>query len=243
MLVSTKAIVITSLKYSEADLIVKCYTEDFGLKSYLLKGVLKSRKGKLRASYFQPLTLIELQANHREKGSLEFLKEVKVYEQYHSIPTDIRKTSIVLFLSEVLKQVIQEEEINIGLYRFLEDSFIWLETQPPQGCFHLLFLVKLTAYLGFSPDVSTIEYPVFNILEGSFQQEDTTTYCYTLSKASLFKKLLTLSYEDLLSFKTSTEERAQTLNLILTYYQIHVQGFKTPKSLDVLKTIFENTKG
>ena len=43
-IVSTKAIVLSSLKYSDTSLIVKCYTQEEGLKSYLIKGVLKAKK-------------------------------------------------------------------------------------------------------------------------------------------------------------------------------------------------------
>ena len=55
MQVSTKAIVLTAIKYGDSSLIVRCYTEQSGSKSYLLRGVLKSKKGKLRPAYFQPL--------------------------------------------------------------------------------------------------------------------------------------------------------------------------------------------
>ena len=37
MLAKTEAIVLTSIKYGEADLIVKCFTQSSGLKSYLLR--------------------------------------------------------------------------------------------------------------------------------------------------------------------------------------------------------------
>ncbi|MBT8300930.1 MAG: recombination protein O N-terminal domain-containing protein, partial [Maribacter sp.] len=40
MQVTTKAIVLSSLKYGDTSLIVKAFTLSDGLKSYLLKGVL-----------------------------------------------------------------------------------------------------------------------------------------------------------------------------------------------------------
>lgn len=242
MQVFTKATVISTFKYSESDLIVKCFTKDFGLKSYLLKGVLKSRKGKLRPSYFQPLSLIEIQATHRDKNALNFIKEVRTYRHYNSIPSDMQKTSIVMFLSEILKQVILEEETNTSLYTFLEEAFIWLEENRLQANFHLQFLLKLTSYLGFAPDTSTINKPIFNVLEGIFEDIATTTYCFPISENSLFKTLLRSSFEDLHSIKVTRDERSTTLNIILLYYQLHIQGFKTPKSLAVLKEVFDKTR-
>ena len=50
MVIATKAIVLSSLKFGDSDLIVKCFTASSGLKSYLLRNILKSKKGKLKVS-------------------------------------------------------------------------------------------------------------------------------------------------------------------------------------------------
>ncbi|MEP5133031.1 DNA repair protein RecO, partial [Nonlabens ulvanivorans] len=54
MLTRTPAIVLSTVKYGEADLIARLYTRELGTQSYMLKGVRKSRKGKLRIAFFQP---------------------------------------------------------------------------------------------------------------------------------------------------------------------------------------------
>ena len=123
MLVNTRAIVISALKYGEADLIVKCFTEEAGLKTYLLRSILKSKKGKLRTAMFQPATQLEIVAMHKDKGTLESIREAKVLQPYLSLHTDILKSSIVLFLSEMLRNAIQEEEENRPLYAFLGNCF------------------------------------------------------------------------------------------------------------------------
>ncbi len=122
MIVSTRAIVFSALKYSEADLIVTCFTEKDGIKSYMLRGILKSKKAGMKASYFQPLTQLNLVATHKNKGTLEYLKEAKVSIPYKTLHTNIIKTGLVMFLSEMLKNCIKEEETNIPLYHFLEKS-------------------------------------------------------------------------------------------------------------------------
>ena len=75
MVVSTKAIVISKIKYNDSDLIVKCYTASSGVKSYMIKNALKSKKGKIRPAYFQLLSLLEIEADHKETRSLHYLKE------------------------------------------------------------------------------------------------------------------------------------------------------------------------
>src|SRR5690606_18838322 len=233
-----KAIVISSVKYSDADLIVTCFTQTNGLKSYWLKSILKTKKNSVKPSFFQPLSLLEITANHREKYSLHYIKEVKTTIPFYTIQTDIAKTALVLFLSEVIKQCIKEEEENHTLYTFLENSVLWLDTHDSVADFHLIFLLNLSEILGFYPDISTIENPVFNAVDGVFQKEITNIYCIELSNDSAFKKLFFTSYDNIKSLQISKQERAKTLDFILLYFQLHIQGFKTPKSLAVFHQIF-----
>ncbi|MDX1782636.1 MAG: recombination protein O N-terminal domain-containing protein, partial [Aequorivita vladivostokensis] len=123
MVVATKAIVFSAIKYSEADLIVSCFTETAGIKSYLLRNIMKTRKGKLKASFFQPLTQLELIAEHKNKGTLEYIKEAKISFPYKTLHTDIVKSGLVMFLAEMLKNCIREEETNNELFVFLENAF------------------------------------------------------------------------------------------------------------------------
>ena len=148
MIVTTKAIVLSALKYGDTSLIVKLFTESDGLKSYMLKGVLASKKGKLKKGYFQPLTQLEVVANHRDKGTLESLRDVKLSYSYKTLQTDVLKSSISLFLSEMLVISMQEEEENKALYSFIEEAFIWLDTHEDIANFHISFLIQLTTFLG-----------------------------------------------------------------------------------------------
>jgi len=238
MLVATRAIVISAIKYSEADLIVSCYTQVAGIKSYLLRSVLKSKKGKLKASYFQPLTQLELIAEHKNKGTLEYIKEAKVFHPYSSLHTNIVKSGLVMFLSEMLKNCIREEEPNTELYAFLENSFNWLDQNDEIANFHILFLMQLSMYLGFFPDASNIRNKYFNIMEGSFQSKDTSNYCLEGIHIENFKRFFSINLETLYLVKLSKSERQNVLELILSYYSFHVQGYQKPKSLAVLNQLF-----
>jgi len=238
MLVSTKAIVLHSIRYREADLIVKCYTQSSGLKSYLLRGILKSKKGKLRASMFQVLTQLEMEANHKDKNTLENIREAKVLHPYVSIPTNIYKSSVTIFLAEVLYQAIQEEEENQALFHFLESSLLWLDQHAAFANFHLLFLVKLTQFLGFQPHVGNSDYSYFNLLDGEFQAEDTNKYCIYNENSLLLKQLLNLDFDELAQLKLNQNRRNSFLEMLVYYYELHLHGFKKPKSLAVLQQLF-----
>lgn len=239
MLVKTKAIVVSSLKYGEADLIVKCFTLSSGLKSYLLRNILKSKKGKLRASLFQPLTHLEIEANHKDKGTLERMREAKVSHHFKTLHTDVVKSSIVLFLSEVLRNSILEEEENVALFQFLENATLWLDSNKENANFHLLFLLQLSKHLGFYPDTSTKDFPFFNLLDGTFETLELNAYCYKDERISLLKTLLGTNFDALAQIKLNQNKRSAFLHMLLDYYELHLHGFKKPRSLAVLNTIFQ----
>lgn len=238
MVVHTNAIVISALKYGEADLIVKCYTQISGLKTYMLRGILKSKKGKFKTSLFQPLTQLELVAKHKNKGTIEYLQDAKILVHYQSLHTEVVKSSMVLFLSEMLKNTIQEEEENEELYHYLENTFNWLDSHSDIANFHLLFLLKLTKYLGFYPDDSEKDLKYFNLLDGVFQYEKTNSYCIDGKVLNNLKLLLGTNFETLNQMKLTKTGRSQLLELLLNYYLLHIESFKKPKSLSVLHEIF-----
>lgn len=238
MVITTRGIVFSAIKYGEADLIVNCFTESSGLKSYLLRNVLKSRKGKLRASYFQSLTQLEMTVVHRDKGTLERIKEVKVSNHYKTLHTDVVKSAVVMFLAEVLKSAIQEEEANQGMFEYIKASLDWLDEHEDIANFHILFLLRLTAYLGFYPDDSNTGYDWFNLEEGTFEPGPSGNSCEEGVVVQDFKQFLGTNFDSINTIKLTKERRSAVLHLLLLYYQLHLQGYKKPRSLPVLNQLF-----
>ena len=237
-IVTTKAIVLSSLKYSDSSLIVKCYTQEEGVKSYLIRGVLKAKKGGIKVAYFQPLTQLKIVANHNTKNTLNSIKEVQVSYPYTSIYNDIIKQSVVLFLSEILSNSIQEEEKNSSLFTYLETAFIWLDIHDNVANFHLLFLLNLTGFLGFYPDLSEKNKLGFNLLEGNFSDAVHEKNFISGNNFYQFKKLLGINFDSMEKVSFSKAERQQILQIIIRYFELHLDGFRHPKSLQVLEAVF-----
>ena len=238
MQVRTKAIIFSSLKYGDTSLIVKAFTETDGLKSYLLKGVLTSKKGKLKPALFQPLTELEIVAFHKNKGTLESIREAKVVQHYQSLHSNILKNSLVLFLAETLSIVIQEEEKNTGLFQYLEYALFWLDTHEEINNFHILFLLHLTTYLGFYPDTTNTEQPYFDLLEGCFLSTPSLNPIMEGDLLQNFKQFLGINFDGLFTVKLNNNQRQELLKKLLLYFQLHLHGFRTPKSLAVLNAVF-----
>lgn len=238
MQVRTKAIVLASLKYGETSLIVKIYTASDGLKSYLLKGVFSSRKGKFKTAYFQPLTQLEVVAVHKNKGTLESLREVKVNYPYTSLHSDITKNAITLFLSEMLVNCIQEEQPDPGLFAYLETSLQWLDTHEHIANFHLYFLLALTRFLGCYPETSDKEAPYFDLTEGQFTSDPTGKRVISGDDLLHFRTLLGTNFDVVHRIKFSKDQRRRMLQIIVDYFELHLHGFRKPKSLAVLNEVF-----
>jgi len=236
MLVKTKAIVISSLKYQEKSLIVKCVTQSDGLKTYFVPNAFSAKKSNQKIAYFQPLSILEIEANHKNKGTLEHFKEIKLAHAYQTISSDIVKSTIVMFLSEIIHHSIHEEEKNENLFLFLESALLWLDAHDDVANFHLILLLEMTKFLGFYPDTTEMDCHFFEMKEGIFTPILGTS-CLSEHETHMFKRLLNLKFDS--DQKTFAGiERQILLKILLTYYTIHLDGFKNPKSLEVLKEVF-----
>jgi DNA repair protein RecO (recombination protein O) len=236
MLVKTKAIVISTLKFQEKSLIVKCFTQSHGLKSYFVRDAFSGKKNNQKIAYFQPFSILEVEAVHKNKGTLEHFKEIKTAIPFQTIPLDVVKSTMVLFLSEILHHAIHEEEKNDDLFQYLEVALQWLDTHNETSNFHLILMLEITKFLGFYPDTSEMDLPFFEMKEGVFSLFQAIS-SLSEHQSNLFKKLIALRLDsDQKVFHVT--ERQILLKILIEYYSYHLDGFKQPKSLDILKEIF-----
>ncbi|MEJ2161922.1 MAG: DNA repair protein RecO [Robiginitalea sp.] len=238
MPVRTKAIVLTSLKYGDNSLIVRVLTEQSGLQSFMLRGILKSRKGKLKSAFFQPLTQLEIVASLPQQGKLGYIREAMLSYPYNTVQTDIYKSTIALFLSEMLFQCIREQEPDPRFFQYIETSLQWMDQHDRIANFHIHFLIGLTRYLGFYPDQSNIQFPCFDLLEGSFCKESSWNPCISGKEAAHFKLFLGTNFEAIHEIKMSQKERRTLLQHLVRYFEVHLHGFRQPRSLVVLDEVF-----
>ena len=125
MLVTTEAIVLSKINYSETSLIVRCYTLSDGVKSYLVKGSKQGRNGK-KPALFQPLNQLEITSQHKANSSLSIPKSTKISNPYQTIPYAMNKLSVVLFLSEVLSAALKEEKQTHRCFSFCPTVYLGL---------------------------------------------------------------------------------------------------------------------
>ena len=238
MLVKTNAIVLSKIKYGDHDVIVKCYTKNRGIVSYLLRGILKSKKSNSKIAYYQPLSQLEIEENFRTNQTLHYITDVKLSVPYKSMHTNVLKAAIVMFLSEVLSASLKEEEANLSLYEYLETSLEWLDHETDFANFHLLFLLELSKHLGFYPDTSHSDLPYFNLRSGSFELKPQNPYTVSGENLEFMKQLLRIKFDELSSVKLHSTQRQNLLKLFIFYFELHLSDFKKPKSLQILNQVF-----
>ena len=238
MLIKTKAIVLSKLKYRDHDLIVKCFTLHRGVVSYLLRGVLNSKKGNSKVAYYQLLSQLQIEENYRENQSLQIIKDVRLDCSYSSLHTDVFKSSIVMFLAEVLSSVLREEEENKQLYHYLQTTFQWLDAKDEFSNFHLLFLLNLTKHLGFYPDTSNTNQLYFNLNNGLFESSKADIYSVKGENLTILKQLLGINFDALENIKLNSKQRQSFLTMLMLYFELHLGSFKKPKSLQIFNQVF-----
>jgi len=237
----SRAIVLNKINYSETSLILKIYTEEDGLLSFIVKGI-RGKKGKLRLAQFQSLNLLEIDYKQTGKSDLRFITDLKITEPFSDLLFDPIKRAVALFLAELIQNCIQEEEQNKELFQFLHQSIHWLDLSK-DSCthFHLLFMMKLSRYLGFSPMENSENSVCFDLQTGEFLKHNPMhNYILLDEKLAAWKELLSTNYENLKNLKFSNQLKRSLVQALMDYYKLHLIHFKELNSQHILQQIFDD---
>jgi DNA repair protein RecO (recombination protein O) len=241
MLVTTEGIVLHFIKYGESSVIVTIYTRDFGRQSYLVNAA-RSKKSQNKASLLQPLFLVDLVAYQKQTRELHRIKELRSYHVYQNLPFEITKSSIAIFLAEVLYKSINEQESYPEMYDFIKNSLLYFDLMETGSAnFHLWFLFRLTEYLGFLPDTSRVGFEGWlDIKKGAVVHFQPSHPFYANKEATEYlMKLAALKIHETGSFEIPRRMRDTLISVLIDYYQLHFDNLGEIKSLNVLREVFK----
>lgn len=242
MLQKTLGIVLHALKYNDASLIADIYTEVAGRASFLVS-VPSSRKAAVKSVLFQPLSLVELEVDFRPNTSIYKVKEAKSFYPFSTLPYDPYKSAIALFLSEFLYRAVREEVENRPLFAYLQHSMIWLdECRDGFANFHLVFLMRLSRFLGLYPNLEDYQSgDYFDLQNACFTSLRPQLHSHYIGpeEASRLTMLMRMNYETMHLFAMNRVERARCLTIMNEYYRLHLPDFPVLKSLEILKELFD----
>lgn len=235
------AIVLRTLKYSDSLMVVDAYTQQCGRHSFLAP-VSRSKRSKVRSVLFQPLSMLSFAASYKKGRQLSRINDVQPYAMYSSILFNIVKSSIALFIAEMLTYSLREEESDEALFDFLNRSFVLFDNlESGYADFHIVFLSQLLRYIGIYPNLENYTPGAYvDLMQGGIADEQPLHPHFVMpEEASLFVQLLSVGYEDMHSLVLNRELRGRFLATLIEYYRLHIPDFPKPKSLDVLKELFD----
>jgi DNA repair protein RecO (recombination protein O) len=239
MLHKTRGIVLKTTDYGESSVITQVFTEKLGLQSYIINGV-KKPKTKISRNMLQPLHLLDMVVYHKGAGGVQRISELKTSPVLQSIPYDVIKSSVAMFLNEVLYKSVRQQGTDENLFDFVFSTIEWLDHQTTGlANFHLLFLTQLTRYLGFYPDRFLCdEADYFDLKNGVFIKYKPDGLLYlSPPHTQNFSRLLQCSFENLPNLKFSNDERRYLIAKLLEYYALHIEGFGNIHSHEILEEV------
>ena len=241
MLTKTQAIVLHSIKYGETRLIVDMFTKEYGRLSFIVS-LPKSPKSKIKKQYFQPLAMLEIETDVRPRLQLQKLSDVRLLHPFSTIPFSQHKLSISLFVAEFLYYALRGEQQNALLFDYIVNSLQWLDGQDGRFAnFHLVFLMRLSRFLGFYPNLD--DYTVgdyFDLRESVFLPAPPIHHDFLQpQEAEKVQLMMRMDFPTMHLFQMSHTERNRLLEVALSYYRLHLPDFPELKSLSVLQELYE----
>lgn len=236
-----QGIVLQSIRYGDTSLIVKVFTRNLGLRSYMVKGAF-NRNSKSRAALFQNLHLINyVEASRPNKGSLGYLKDVQLSTVYQSIPFVMNKSAILMYVSELLSKTIIEQEQNEVMFDFIVRSLLWLDlVEQDYANFPLFFTLELTRHLGFYPKANHETGYCFDMMEGSFAHDlPVHPYYFDNENAQLLAQMLNVSIDEACRMPLRVSQRRDLLDGLIMFMRLHAPVMNDFHSHEVLKTVLE----
>lgn len=227
-----QAIILHVKAFRETGFILKCFLKDRGIRSFLIQGVRGKAK---RKKHFQLLSHYDLVFYDSQKSDLNRIKEISplnISQKY--LP---ERDFVATFCSELFIQCVKEEEVRTELFELLLRYSQHINSQNNLVEVPLSFCRDLFIMLGIFPGEPQVKKDLhFDLLEGelinpSFQED----------KRNLLDEKETELFSHFLKgdqpFAKNGTDRHHLLKLIMRYFDIHLPGFKEPKSLEVLHTV------
>lgn len=235
-----RGVVLHTLKYGESSMVVHLLTDVAGRQSFIVQGVRSSRGRGSKVALFQPLFGVEFEGLSSHRGELHRFAEVRSGIVLRRIPFDIRRSTISLFIAEVLYRLVKESGEHIELFNFVWGSIEALDTiEDGVSNFHLWFLANLSRQLGFMPSGEYHAGMYFDIVEGQFCRGVALHGAVMQPReAQLLYELIECDVMQLAEIELNRERRVAFLEAILQYYGYHLDAIYSVQSIKILQELF-----
>lgn len=237
MLHTTRAIVLRTIRHGDHKAVITAFTERFGLRAYVVH---LSRRNGITTATLQPLSRLELVVDERHDRELHQVREIRVEAPYERVHGDPVRSSLMLFVQEILLRTLREEAANQQLFHFVRAVTEVIDHAEDLSHFPLVFLLRLSAHLGFLPSAPAEGETTFDLLEGHFVQGEAPSGHGLKPPLSMaLAHLLTCKLSDPISPAIPLVQRRDLLEQMLLYYRMQIEDLAELRSPAVLKQILE----
>lgn len=235
-----RGIVLHTMKYGESSMVVFMLTDTIGRQNYMVQGIRSARGRGNKAALFQPMFVVDFVGLESPKMQMHRMQEVRSGLTLTSVPFDVRKSTIALFMAETLYRLVKEVEPQSPLFGFVEGSIAALDgLTDGVANFHLWFMVRLSAHLGFYPGNEYIPGGCFDIQEGLFTPSmPQHRLALSPDNTRILDTLMSAGIDDLASLNLTRTQRSTFLAALLTYFGYHLDAIHNVRSLDILRDVF-----
>lgn len=241
MLVKTQALVLKTVKFGDNKFIIDLFSEELG-KLSIMTVISSSPRARFNRSLFQHLMILDVEIDYRQNKTLHSLKSATMAYAYKTMLVDPKKMCIIMFVAELLAAVTKNEPKNIPLFNYIKASLQWLdEKEGSFSNFHLVFMMRLVKFIGFTPNIADYEAGDYFDLRSGIFCSGLPHHADVLmpNDAAKVKTMLRMNYENMHLFVMSRADRNRMVDVLLKYYAIHVPNFSEIKTLDILHSLFD----
>lgn len=221
------AFLLSYTKYGDYDAVLHCFTSENGFESFFVRGIYVPKNRK--KAFLFPLNELFLYISEKKKNIPNVLKIEQ--KNVNLFDADIKKNSILFFVSDLLNQVLRNEQQNEKIYSEISCFLNELKSGNPQS--HLVLMFRILKQQGLQPLFS--EKKFLNPESGNFEEKE-THHLFGKEISEIWK--IFINSENSYSIKLNRIQRQRFLDSILVYFHYHFTDFREPKSLEVIKEIF-----
>ncbi len=232
------AIILGKNQVKNNNHVVKIFTKNYGIQTVFVSA--GTKKKTVKSAVLQPLSICQVKYSKTKTSNLLKLQEARIETPLLNIQVDVYKSAIALFIADFLSHVLPQDSED-GFYDFIENSLkIFNEIEEGKSNYHLLFLLKISKWLGLQPTLNNGNNNFFDLKEGIFfSQQPNHPYYLSIEETNIIGQLLVMEWTDIGKVKLTGIMRRKLVNSIIHYYVFHIPGFKKPKALTILEEVFD----
>lgn len=234
-----RGVVLHTLKYGDSSMVVYLLTDTGGRRSYMVQGV-RSRGKNSKLALFQPMFPVEFEGLESPRHQMHRFKEVRSGFLLQSVPFDVRKSTMALFMAEVLYRLVRESEPNQALFDFVWNSVGALDSlEEGVANFHLWFLANLSRFLGFCPGNDYTPGDWFDVREGLYTKTQPSHVSFMNREcACVLRDMMACDVRCLAEIGLNRTQRVEFLDAVLVYYGYHLDAVSAVQSVRILREVF-----